>query len=418
MRPILIAGFAAEAATLLIPLLLGRPYELRVVLSGAGGLLITLLVVGLMRAGYVKIAAWTLVVLLWAMFSTVSAVGAGVFGPAFAGGQLVVIIISGLLLSARAGVLFAGLGIVAGFFLAVGQSAGIAGQGRILEPLPSWLISASLFSVVAAVQALSARIIRESRNREAQALAAHKAGEQERDSLIQELRRKNLELERFTYTVSHDLRSPLVTIRSFAGFIRESVQRGAYDRITEDLQYVDRAAKKMTSLLDELLDLSRIGRIAEPPEMCTIESLLQEALALTAGGILERGVSVRLDGLPGIVLGERARLVEVFQNLLDNAVKFMGQQSKPEIQIRSSADDSGVSVELQDNGQGIDPRYLHRIFDLFEQLEPTSEGVGMGLAIVKRIVEIHGGAIVVHSDGPGQGSTFRVSFPNTIIQTK
>lgn len=243
-------------------------------------------------------------------------------------------------------------------------------------------------------------------------MSARKAAELERERLIKELEAKNAELERFTYTVSHDLRSPLVTIQSFAGFIRADVEEKAFERIPSDLTYIQKAAAKMGSLLQELLDLSRIGRQANPSEECSLDDVIAEAMDLVAGRIASNHVKVVVQPLGLTMSADRPRLVEVFQNLLDNSVKFMAGQPEPQIQIGRRAIAGKDCIFLSDNGEGIDPRFKHKLFGLFEKLRPEVDGSGMGLAIVKRIVEVHGGQIWFESEGKvGSGTTFFLTFP-------
>jgi DNA-binding LacI/PurR family transcriptional regulator/signal transduction histidine kinase len=237
--------------------------------------------------------------------------------------------------------------------------------------------------------------------------------EQEREQLIVELERKNAELERFTYTVSHDLKSPLITIRGFLGFLEKDTQAGDQARMQSDIKRISDATDKMQRLLNELLELSRIGRMMNPPQEIAFETIAREAVELVSGRLTERGVQVEIaPDLPS-VYGDRARLLEVVQNLIDNAVKFMGGQPQPRIEIglqRYEPDGKPVFF-IRDNGIGIDPRYHEKIFGLFDKLDPHSEGTGVGLALVKRIVDVHGGKIWVESAGPGQGTTFYLSLP-------
>ncbi len=243
-------------------------------------------------------------------------------------------------------------------------------------------------------------------------VTALKQAEIEREALIEELSAKNAELERFTYTVSHDLKSPLVTIRGFAGYLEQDARTGNVERLQGDVERISKAAEKMQRLLGELLELSRIGRLTNPPTAVPFEEIVQEALSLVEGPLAEVHAGVHVQAGMPVVFGDRLRLVEVVQNLLDNAVKFMGAQEKPHIEIGACRLASGEQAFfVKDNGIGIPPRYQDRVFRLFDKLDLTSPGTGVGLAIVKRIVDFHNGKIWVESDGQGNGSTFYFTLP-------
>ncbi len=238
-----------------------------------------------------------------------------------------------------------------------------------------------------------------------------KRAEQERERLIDELEAKNAELERFTYTVSHDLKSPLITIRGFMGFLEQDAVDRNLDRLRDDLTRITRATDKMQRLLNELLELSRIGRLMNVPEREPFGSIAREAVSLVEGGLRAHGVQVEIAPNLPEVLVDRARLVEVMQNLVDNAVKFMGDQAEPRIEIGARERENGPVFFVRDNGVGIDPRYHDKVFGLFDKLDPKSEGTGIGLALVKRIIEVHGGRIWVESAGLGHGTTFCFTLP-------
>jgi two-component system sensor kinase FixL len=240
-----------------------------------------------------------------------------------------------------------------------------------------------------------------------------KQAEAERELLIAELEAKNAELERFTYTVSHDLKSPLVTIKGFLGLLEKDVDKGDSRRVEGDIRHIRDAAEKMELLLDDLLELSRIGRLVNPPEAVNLDELAQEAAGLVTGQIAERGVQVDIDPDLPVVYGDRARLREVYQNLIQNAVKFMGEQPEPRVKIGIKEEDGEVIFYVRDNGIGIDPCYHDQVFGLFDRLDPGVEGTGIGLALVKRIIEVHGGQIWVESDGPNKGTTFLFTLPET-----
>lgn len=227
-----------------------------------------------------------------------------------------------------------------------------------------------------------------------------------------EVEARNAELQRFTYAVSHDLKSPLLTVLGFLGFVERDVAAGKKDGVAADIERIRNAGVRMQRLLDELLELSRVGRVRNPPAAVPFAELAREALELVAGRAAARGVEVAVaPGLP-TVTGDRPRLVQVVQNLIDNAVKFMGAQSAPRIEIGARQDGGETVFYVRDNGAGIDPRYHEKVFGLFDQLDHDAEGTGMGLSLAQRIVETHGGRIWVESEGQGHGSTFCFTIPH------
>jgi PAS domain S-box-containing protein len=236
--------------------------------------------------------------------------------------------------------------------------------------------------------------------------------EEERAALITKLEAQNAELERFTYTISHDLKSPLITIQGFLGLLLQDAASGNVELMQRDAAFISDAVQKMEQLLNELLELSRIGRVVNPPRETPVGELVREALDMVAGRLQGRGVQVEI--APGLlqahggptVYGDRARLREVWQNLIDNAIKYTGDQPEPRIEIGRRRDGDESVFYVRDNGIGIDPRYHDEVFGLFNKLDPQTEGAGVGLAIVQRIVEVHGGRVWVESAGAGQGSTF------------
>ncbi|NQT40546.1 MAG: PAS domain S-box protein [Planctomycetes bacterium] len=230
--------------------------------------------------------------------------------------------------------------------------------------------------------------------------------QREREELIAKLEAQNAELERFAYTVSHDLKSPLITIQGYVGMLRQDLADEVPVTVRDDLARISSAADKMDQLLRDLLELSRIGRLINPPENVSLEEVAREALELVGGQVKERGVRVEISPDLPVVFGDRVRLLEVLQNLIDNAVKYMGDTSEPRVEIGSRRDGNQTICYVRDNGIGIEPRYHERVFGLFDQLDQKVEGSGIGLALVKRIVEVHGGRIWIESEGSGHGSTF------------
>ncbi len=228
---------------------------------------------------------------------------------------------------------------------------------------------------------------------------------------------KNAEVQRFTYAVSHDLKSPLVTVLGFLGFLERDLEKGDGERVAADVERIRNAATKMQHLLDELLELSRIGRMDGESEPVDLGELAFEAIELVSGRIAERGVEVEISSALPVVSGDRARLLQLFQNLIDNAVKFMGDESEPRIEIGTvgagEGSATGTVCFVRDNGSGIAPDYQDQVFGLFNQLDAGAEGAGMGLALVRRIVEVHGGRIWLESEGEGEGCTFFFTLPTS-----
>lgn len=230
------------------------------------------------------------------------------------------------------------------------------------------------------------------------------------EELVNELKAKNDELQAFTYTVSHDLKAPLVTISGFLGYLEQDTKSGNLTRVSQDIQRINDAVAKMQRLLNELLELSRIGRLTNTPEVVPFKEVVDEALSLVEGELQQNQVEVKIEADLPSIFGDRARLVQVVQNLVENAAKFKGSQLKPLIEIGMHSNDERIFY-VRDNGLGIEPVYHDRIFGLFNKLDASSEGTGIGLALVRRIIEYHGGRIWVESEGLGKGSVFFFTLP-------
>jgi PAS domain S-box-containing protein len=229
----------------------------------------------------------------------------------------------------------------------------------------------------------------------------------------EELRQRNEELLRFVYTVSHDLKSPLVTIRTFLGFLGQDLGKDDPVLVETDMEHIRRAAERMARLLDELLELSRVGRKMNPPQDVLLQDLVSETLTVVAGLMADKRAEVHVTDVPVVLRGDRARLLEVFQNLIDNALKFTRADSHPRIDVGIEDRADGLAFFVRDNGVGIDPRHKAKLFGMFEKLHPGTEGTGIGLALVKRIVEVHGGRVWAESPGPDQGTTFYFTLADT-----
>jgi signal transduction histidine kinase len=249
-------------------------------------------------------------------------------------------------------------------------------------------------------------------NRELEARALRlEAQDEERAALISDLEAKNAELERFSYTVSHDLKSPLITVRAYLDSIDKDLAEGHHARVRADLQRVAAASERMRDLLDGLLKLSRVGRIVNTLEKRSLRELAQEAIDLASGRLAARGIVVVVAPELPVVRVDRQRIVDVLVNLLDNASKFMGDQGAPRVEISATESAGRVVVRVKDNGIGIEAKNHLRVFVLFERVSSAFEGTGLGLALARRVIEAHGGRLWVESEGLGHGSTFCFSLP-------
>ncbi len=229
---------------------------------------------------------------------------------------------------------------------------------------------------------------------------------EELESKNTELEGKNAELERFTYTVSHDLKSPLVTIKGFLGFIEKAVDKQQYHKLRGDLAHISRAANNMQNLLDDLLELSKVGHVVKPNKVVSMTELANEAVRQVTGQILQNGVLVEVQPDMPEMWVDKTRVIEVYQNLIDNAVKFMGEQPHPRIQVGCRRNDQLTEFFVADNGKGIEKEYLEKVFGLFDRLDQDIDGTGVGLTLVKRIIDVHLGQIWAESEGLGKGTTF------------
>ena len=215
----------------------------------------------------------------------------------------------------------------------------------------------------------------------------------QRKNFIIELEAKNAELERFTYTVSHDLKSPLVTVRGFLGYLEKDAHAGNFEKFQQDIHRIETAVKKMQNLLQDLLELSRIGRLMNTPVEISLNEIVKDALEIVHGQLEEKNVLIEYQNNNVIINCDQIRMAEVMQNLIDNAIKFMGNQPNPRIEIGTFKNDKKETVVyIKDNGVGIAPEFHEKIFGLFNKLNSDSDGTGIGLSLVKRISRCMAGA--------------------------
>jgi PAS domain S-box-containing protein len=232
------------------------------------------------------------------------------------------------------------------------------------------------------------------------------------------LAESNRDLESYTYVVSHDLKAPLRTIRSFSSFLLEDYKDKLDETGKDYLNRMINASSGLDTMIEDLLVLSRVGRKFTEREKVDLNKLLKEILADLEATIKERNAKVVVDKLPTLYV-HRVWKRQLFMNLISNALKF-NESKTPKIEVLYEERENDHLFKVRDNGIGIEKKYLDRIFNLFDRAptEKKYEGTGAGLAICKKIVEHLGGKIWVEST-PGKGSTFFFTIPKeTVKQTK
>jgi light-regulated signal transduction histidine kinase (bacteriophytochrome) len=226
-----------------------------------------------------------------------------------------------------------------------------------------------------------------------------------------ELRRSNEELEQFAYIASHDLQEPLRMVASYTQLLERRYAAQLDDVAREFIGYAVDGAKRMQQFISGLLRYSRVGTEARPLEDVNLDEAFAAAIANLRIAIEESGAKVESQPLP-VVRGDPRQLIQLFQNLIGNALKFRKPGQPPLVEVRAGPDGDFWRFSVRDNGIGLDPRFSDRIFTIFQRLHTRDEyeGTGLGLAICKKIVERHGGRIWVESR-EGEGAAFFFTLP-------
>jgi signal transduction histidine kinase len=232
--------------------------------------------------------------------------------------------------------------------------------------------------------------------------------------LYSSLKEQDRRKDEFLAMLAHELRNPLAPIASAAELLKIGI--ASEERVRRSSEVISRQVKHMTSLVDDLLDISRVTRGLIQLEnvvvdvKATIRSAVEQSRPLIEAR--EHALTIAQDPEGASVMGDPNRLVQVVANLLNNAAKYTPRGGRILLAVERKG--SIVRICVQDNGIGIDKELLPQVFDLFTQAERTPDrsqgGLGIGLALVKNVVSLHGGKVMAHSDGPGAGSTFTVSL--------
>lgn len=236
----------------------------------------------------------------------------------------------------------------------------------------------------------------------------------------EELRRSNRDLEQFAYVASHDLQEPLRKVASFTQLLQKRYGGQLDERADQYIEFAVDGAKRMQRLIQDLLGFSRVGRSLDEPRPVDLSEALQAALVNLEPMLEGAGARIEVSDLPTVV-GQQTLLVQLFQNLVGNALKFSAPDRSPVVQVGAARLESGWELWCTDNGIGIDAQYADRIFVIFQRLHPKDvyAGTGIGLALCKKIVEYHGGDIWVDTtahapDRDVPGTTIRWTHPDPV----
>jgi PAS domain S-box-containing protein len=243
-------------------------------------------------------------------------------------------------------------------------------------------------------------------------ITARKAAERALETKADELSRSNQELEQFAYVASHDLQEPLRMVSNYTQLLARRYKDQLDADANEFIDFAVDGAKRMQELIHDLLQYARVGTRGKEFKAAAADQIVADAVANLTGAIEEAGAEVLVDRLPTLHC-DASQLVQVFQNLIGNAIKFRRPGGKPVVRVSASRGEQATVLSVADNGIGIEPKYFERIFQMFQRLHGRSEypGTGIGLALCKKIVERHGGRIRVDSEA-GQGTTFSFTIPD------
>ena len=238
-----------------------------------------------------------------------------------------------------------------------------------------------------------------------------KRAEDARKALVRDLRARNEALNQFARTVAHDLKAPLTVMTAFLSKFRDDVASEDSESIDQDLEFVEGSVKKMSGMMEDLLQLSQIGHEERPSDPTSMRDIAADIAELFRPLLENSSITVTVHpSLPHVYMSE-LRLREVLTNLIENAIKYIGSHPDPHIEIGVQIKGDRPVFFVRDNGIGIESHHHESVFGPFAQVDKNCKGRGVGLALVKRIVESHDGEIWIESAGRGKGTTFCFTAP-------
>jgi signal transduction histidine kinase len=243
-------------------------------------------------------------------------------------------------------------------------------------------------------------------------------------NLVKELDDKKAALERsvdemdqFVYTVSHDLKSPIVTSMGFIGMMKDMASNGDYEAVLSKLPRLEKANARMNQLINDLLELSRVDQNNMTPEKVNMKVLIEDVFKSHQIKLLKNNIKTQIQGdIPDLFINE-SRAMQLFDNIITNAIKYCSNENGPEIIVGATQSQEGCAFFIKDNGPGISKEYHEKVFILFQRLSNDSNGTGIGLSIVQKIMKTYGGRVWIDSGEDVDGCTFWLEFPRALQKT-
>ena len=278
----------------------------------------------------------------------------------------------------------------------------------LAKPFDPWVLRAKVAVFVDLYEKNS--LLKKQKELLAQRLEERYAAEKALEEKAKELERSNADLQQFAYVASHDLQEPLRVMTGYLDLLRENLKEGDTEEALSMIERILRSTGRMDALIQDLLEYARVDSQPEPFRPTDLNEVLEYAIGNLEVTIKEHDVIVKHESLP-TVSGDQSQLLQLFQNLIANGIKFRSDK-RPEIKLDAQRTDGEWQIAIRDNGIGIDPSHLDRIFTIFERLNPLEHypGSGIGLSVCKKIVERHGGRIWAESV-PGDGTTMHFTLP-------
>jgi signal transduction histidine kinase len=316
--------------------------------------------------------------------------------------QIVLIVAAALILGSLSGAGFLLRRIITRPLAELGHDAEQVASGDFAKPVTSSGAPREIVDLSLEIDAMRQRIVHELSTVESARIAL--------EAQTLELNRSNAELEQFAYVASHDLQEPLRKVASFCQALERRYHGQLDERADQYIEFAVDGAKRMQTLINDLLAFSRVGHSGRALEPLDLNEILAEAKTTLSHTLEHAHASVLAEPLP-TVRGERALLVSLFQNLIGNAVKFRGAEA-PVVRVSAEREDSQWQFSCTDNGLGLDPEYAERIFVIFQRLHTKEAypGTGIGLAMCRKIIEYHGGRMWLDPNH-SPGAQFRFTLP-------